>query len=76
MNKYKGVTQAETDALMLICQEREELSIDLPEKLHDLEHFYILRAMNEHNNNQTRAAQALGIKRETLIHKLKKYDLI
>lgn len=72
----KGVTTEESDALMLAFRSREDFAIDLNEKLQDLEHFYILRAMTENNNNQTKAAQALGIKRETLIHKLKKYSMI
>lgn len=72
----KGVTHEESTALLLMFDDREDISIDLQEKLHDLEHFYISRAMAENNANQTKAAKALGIKRETLIHKLKRYNLL
>ena len=68
----------EQDALWLIMSPREDNvnKIDLQEKINDIEYFYVLRAMQENNYNQTRATESLNIKRETLIAKCKKYRII
>ncbi len=42
-------------------------------KLEDVERFHILRVLEECNDNQSHAAEVLGIDRVTLYHKLKKY---
>ena len=42
-------------------------------KLEDVERTHILRVLEECNDNQSHAAEALGIDRVTLYHKLKKY---
>ena len=43
--------------------------------LNDLEKKIILKALDRNNNNITRASEALKIKRQTLQHKIKKYDI-
>jgi transcriptional regulator of acetoin/glycerol metabolism len=40
-----------------------------------MERRHILKVLNEHDWNITRSAQALGIDRVTLYHKIKKYNL-
>ena len=45
----------------------------LKEKLLDLEKRLILEALNAHGNNRSQAARTLGITRQTIISKLKKY---
>ena len=45
------------------------------ESLREMERRHILKVLNEHGWNITRSAQALGIDRVTLYHKIKKYDL-
>ncbi|MGO0123529.1 sigma-54-dependent transcriptional regulator [Desulfothermobacter acidiphilus] len=47
----------------------------LAEILQDVERTVILKALQEHNFNRTRTAQALGISRRTLHLKLKEYGL-
>jgi DNA-binding protein Fis len=41
--------------------------------LYDVERLHILRILEECGNNQSRAAEILGIDRVTLHHKLKRY---
>lgn len=43
--------------------------------LGDLEKKIIVKALDRHHNNITRASKALKIKRQTLQHKIKKYDI-
>jgi len=45
------------------------------ESLREMERRHILKVLNEQSWNVTRSAQALGIDRVTLYHKIKKYDL-
>lgn len=71
-----GVTSEESTALLDAFADSSHFSIKLNEKVEDIERSYILTAMQENEYNQSRAARALGIKRETLIHKLKKYKII
>ncbi len=47
----------------------------LDEYLHRCEEQILRAAMAEHDGNVSRAAKQLGIKRQTLQHKLKKFDL-
>jgi DNA-binding NtrC family response regulator len=44
-------------------------------ELKDMEKIFIERTLNRTSNNKTRAAQALGISRKTLIEKVRKYNL-
>jgi DNA-binding NtrC family response regulator len=56
----------------------ESLILNLPEKgisLEELEKSLIVKALEKHNNNQTRAAEYLGITRPTLIYRMEKYGL-
>jgi len=47
----------------------------LPQEVEQLELDLIEGAMSVANKNRTKAAKALGISRENLIYKLKKYEL-
>jgi len=56
----------------------EELILNLPEdgiSLEDLEKSLIIKALEKHKNNQTRAAEYLGITRPTLIYRMEKFGL-
>lgn len=50
------------------------MDISLPELLADMEKSIIFKTVKRNNNNISRAANELGIKRQTLQHKLKKYN--
>lgn len=52
-----------------------ETNKSLPEVLHSIEEQYIISTMAYYNGNITQAANKLGIKRQTLQHKLKKYGI-
>jgi DNA-binding NtrC family response regulator len=57
-----------------ILQVREELArVGHARSLYDVERLHILRILEECGNNQSRAAEILGIDRVTLHHKLKRY---
>jgi two-component system NtrC family response regulator len=43
--------------------------------LEELEKHLILKALEKHNNNQTKVAKYLGISRPTLLYRLKKYGI-
>ncbi|MDD2494042.1 MAG: helix-turn-helix domain-containing protein, partial [Tissierellia bacterium] len=45
------------------------------EYLESLEREIIIKALENYNNNVSRAAQYLKIKRQTLQHKIKKYNI-
>lgn len=51
----------------------EETFIDLPNEVDDFIIDKIKDALIECNNNRTHAAERLGLKRETLLAKMKKY---
>ncbi|MBU5426779.1 sigma 54-interacting transcriptional regulator [Tissierella pigra] len=51
----------------------EEKNKSLPDILEEMEKDIILNALERNENNITRTAKELGIKRQTLQHKLKKY---
>ncbi|WP_425447003.1 sigma-54 interaction domain-containing protein [Dethiothermospora halolimnae] len=55
----------------------DEIDIDkpLPDIIGDLEIKLIEKALYENNNNITKAANTLKIKRQTLQHKIKKYNI-
>lgn len=59
--------------LQLNSKEIEQKGLD--EILTDIEKNLIIKAMNEHDQNISKSAESLGIKRQTLQHKLKKYRL-
>ena len=50
------------------------MDTSLPELLADMEKKIIFKTVKRNNNNISRAANELGIKRQTLQHKLKKYN--
>jgi len=57
----------------------EEIILNLPEdgiSLEDLEKSLIIKALEKHKNNQTRAAEYLGITRPTLIYRMEKYGIV
>jgi DNA-binding protein Fis len=53
----------------------EKSSGTLRESLEDLEQHLISKAMDKATDNQTRAAEILGMSERMLRYKLKKYDL-
>ncbi len=56
----------------------ESLILNLPDEgiaLEDLEKSLIVKALEKHKGNQTRAAEYLGITRPTLIYRMEKYGL-
>ncbi|AMV72415.1 sigma-54 dependent transcriptional regulator [Desulfuromonas carbonis] len=59
-----------------ICLELPERGGSLPEILEDLERQLIMQTLKREGGSQTRAADALGIKRTTLRYKLEKYQLL
>ncbi len=54
---------------------QKESSGSLRESLEELEKRLITEAMNKTGDNQTRAAEMLGMSERMLRYKLKKYDL-
>ncbi|PLX80768.1 MAG: DNA-binding response regulator [Desulfuromonas sp.] len=59
-----------------ICVDIPDRDGNLTELLEDLERQLILQTLRRHDNSQTKAASALGIKRTTLRYKMEKYDLV
>ncbi len=59
-----------------ICVDIPDRDGNLTELLEDLERQLILQTLRRHNNSQTKAADALGIKRTTLRYKMEKYGLV
>ena len=56
----------------------EDIILNLPEdgiSLEDLEKSLIIKALEKHKGNQTRAAEYLGITRPTLIYRMEKFGL-
>jgi two-component system NtrC family response regulator len=56
----------------------EDIILNLPEEgisLEELEKSLIIKALEKHKGNQTRAAEYLGITRPTLIYRMEKYGL-
>ncbi|HEY6010693.1 MAG TPA: sigma-54 dependent transcriptional regulator, partial [Nitrospirota bacterium] len=56
----------------------EDIILNLPEEgisLEDLEKNLIIKALDRHKGNQTRAAEYLGITRPTLIYRMEKFGL-
>jgi arginine utilization regulatory protein len=53
----------------------EDLNGNLDEYLEFLEKTLLKEALNRSNGNISQGAKSLGIKRQTLQHKMKKYDL-
>lgn len=51
------------------------LSENLPDTLYHIEEELIIKSLEKNDNNISKTANDLGIKRQTLQHKLKKYDL-
>ncbi|MHC4184228.1 MAG: sigma-54-dependent transcriptional regulator [Planctomycetota bacterium] len=54
------------------------MSLEIPDdgiKLEEVEKGLIINALNKARQNQTRAAELLGISRQTLIYRMQKYDI-
>ena len=52
-----------------------DLPVDLPKLLRDLEGAYISAALVETNDNKLEAAKLLGLRRTTLMEKLRRHPL-
>jgi len=78
MKTFHGAT-AEGDGAVHDQQELRSDSFTLPESgisLEDLEKSLLEQALDRARNNQTRAAQLLGISRHTLRYRLEKHGLV
>lgn len=73
------ITRAELpDKLIKENRSVEDIILNLPEEgisLEDLEKNLIIKALEKHKGNQTRAAEYLGITRPTLIYRMEKFGL-
>ncbi len=59
-----------------ICDdERENGTVSLVERLHDYERAEIIKALHDAGGNCTKAAEFLGVKRTTLIHRMKRLGI-
>ncbi len=52
-----------------------KLNKSLPETLYDIEKEMIIKSLDKNKKNISKASEELGIKRQTLQHKLKKYNI-
>jgi arginine utilization regulatory protein len=52
-----------------------QTSKHLDQYLHDAEIFYLKRTLDEHNGNITKTARTLGMSRQNLQYRLRKYGL-
>tara|TARA_Y100000389_G_C17325088_1_gene445119 strand:+ start:718 stop:963 length:246 start_codon:yes stop_codon:yes gene_type:complete len=55
--------------------EDDDVVCDLNQEVNDYIFEKICKALIDNDNNRTRAAESLGIKRETLLAKMKKYAI-
>ncbi|WP_083402193.1 helix-turn-helix domain-containing protein [Bacillus sp. MUM 116] len=53
----------------------QHISCNLPEQIEKLERIMIEQAMKNNNSNITKAGEQLGISRQNLNYKLKKYKI-
>ena len=79
LRRGNSVTSAELpDKFKTETTSVEHIILNLPEggiSLEDLEKSLIVKALEKHKGNQTRAAEYLGITRPTLIYRMDKYGL-
>ncbi len=68
----------QTNAKIFALYQKQNLILaeDLTNTLAKIEKDLILRALKDCNNNISRASEKLGIKRQTLQHKLKRFDIV
>ena len=71
INDYKQANAILDD----LEQHQYEAELTLPERVKRLEISMIKDSMYAHDNNRTHAAKSLGISRELLIYKIKKYKI-
>ena len=75
----RAVILAEDNVLKpvdFLLNARNELSFEnVPETLDEMEKVMIDKALQQHNGNYSAAANQLGISRQTLYNKIKKFDL-
>jgi DNA-binding NtrC family response regulator len=74
----KAVILAETDTLTandFLFQGRTQVKKERDKTLEEMEKEMIVRAVDKHNGNLTAAAEKLGVSRQTLYNKIKRYDL-
>ncbi|MCT4621474.1 MAG: sigma 54-interacting transcriptional regulator [Marinisporobacter sp.] len=68
--------QANAKIFAFIYEDHVELKKSLPDTLEEIEKNIITKVLKSCNNNISRAALELGIKRQTLQHKLRKYKIV
>ena len=62
------------DQLVALVTQMIDKGLYLEEALCEMERRFILTVLERHNGNQTKAAKAMGIHRNTLIKKLASYN--
>jgi two-component system, NtrC family, response regulator len=79
LRRAAAITRAELpDKLLKEKGGVEDIILNLPDEgisLEDLEKNLLVKALEKHKGNQTRAAEYLGITRPTLIYRMEKYGL-
>lgn len=79
LRKGDGITTAElTDKLVKKGERIGGLAFELPDEgfsLDDLERDLLVRALERHDWNQSKAARYLGLSRPTLIYRMEKYGI-
>jgi len=79
LRRTEVITRAELpDKLSKEKQGVESIILNLPDEgisLEDLEKQLLIKSLEKHKGNQTRAAEYLGITRPTLIYRMEKYGL-
>ncbi|OWZ83141.1 sigma-54 interaction domain-containing protein [Natranaerobius trueperi] len=67
--------QAENNIEKCLC-ERNLIEETLSKRLENVERYHIQKALKENNKNVSKAAESLGLTRQALQYKLKKFDLV
>ena len=78
LNSRNGEASTDPAGIMAVTRESGEIVITLPAagvSLDELEKNIIQLALEKHAGNQTRAARYLGLSRDTLRYRMKKFDL-
>lgn len=71
-----GSRRLDKDLTILSAKELPEEGFDLKDHLAKLEYTYITQALNEYRGIVSQAARRLGLRRTTLVEKMKKYGMV
>ena len=64
-----------SDRLLVVSQEMPRMGSSLKESMARVEEEFIRRVLKEHGGNRTQSAKSMGISRQALTEKLKKYKI-